>query len=472
VGLTAEGDEQLGMKFEREELLGARDRVPEVVTLGLARRRTGGIVWMSSSPIAPPARLRACNDGSTSGAHEKTGCIGCNRDAADQRRVIARAQPPVQGSTAQRSVSSTRTVKSPGSGKAMLKGAFWGALSGAVLGGAFYALSDEGNRSSGCEPLNCALPFLTVSGAIAGMFIGHERDAKRRAFAPRAGQSLEYGFAEVSVRGAPTYIDVRDSLIAVVSDSGAQLLLASATPKALRPRAMGLSTLRQVSIMPERGTMALGTGQALWETGLLTGLATRLADGAVDALATSPNAILSATGSKLRLRTGTGDAARLDSTTMSQLVSAIAYDSIAHAWWVSTDSQVVQVKSVDDRLTVTTLVLPLPAAARAIATNGEWIAAALGDEGVIAWKRASVTGGPVTPVRVTQEPRFAYDLSFLGNALFVAGGVDGLFQIALEPTARVIGSSRQVQFATTVRASGGVLWVGDRVRQSVVRVTP
>ena len=123
------------------------------------------------------------------------------------------APPPVQGSTSQRTVPSARTVKSSGSGKAMLKGAIWGALAGAVLGGAFYVLSDEGNRSSGCEPLNCALPFLTVSGAFAGVFIGHELDAKRRAFAPRAGQSLEYGFAEVGVRGAPTFIDVRVSVV-------------------------------------------------------------------------------------------------------------------------------------------------------------------------------------------------------------------------------------------------------------------
>jgi hypothetical protein len=383
------------------------------------------------------------------------------------------AQATVQGSGVQsRGSMPAPSVNAAGSGKALAKGAIIGGLAGAVLGGAFYYLSDAGTRSNGCEPLNCALPFLTVSGAIAGMFIGRELDAKRRAFAPRSGESMEYGFAEVGILGAPTYLDVRDTLLAVVSDSGTQLLSAGVTPKALRRRASGLSTLRQVAIMPERGTLAIGTGTALWEAGILTGLATRLADGPVDALATSPNAILSATGNKLRLRTGTGESARVDSTTMPQLVSALAYDSIARAWWVSTDSQVVQVKSVDDRLTVTPLVLALPAAARAIATNGEWIAAALGDEGIIAWRRESLTGGVVTPVRVTQEPRFAYDLSFLGSSLFVAGGVDGLFQLALEPTARVIGSSRQVQFATSVRAANGVLWVGDRVRMSVVRVTP
>ena len=91
---------------------------------------------------------------------------------------------------------------------------------------------------------------------------------------------------------------------------------------------------------------------------------------------------------------------------------------------------------------------------------------------MIAWRRDALSGGIITPARITREPRFAYDLAFLGGALYVAGGVDGLFQLSLTPTARVVGSSRQLQFATTVRAANGVLWVGDRNRKSVVRVTP
>ena len=173
---------------------------------------------------------------------------------------------PVQGTTTE------------GSGKAMAKGALIGALSGALMATAFYYISEEGTRSSGCDPLNCAMPFLSVSGAIAGMFIGREMDAKRRAFAPRSGESIEFGFAEVRVVGSPTYIDVRDTLMAVVTDSGAQLFSAALAPKALRRRAGGLSTLRQVVLMPERGTLVLGTGTALWEANLVAGPATRLAD--------------------------------------------------------------------------------------------------------------------------------------------------------------------------------------------------
>ena len=130
-------------------------------------------------------------------------------------------------------------------------------------------MSERGERSSGCQPLDCALPFLSVSGAVAGLFIGRELDAQRRALAPRAGESIEFGFTEAKLLAPPSFIDVRDSLIAVVSDSGAQLLSALPQPKALRRRATGLSAMRQVAIAPGRGTLLLGTGTALWETNLV-----------------------------------------------------------------------------------------------------------------------------------------------------------------------------------------------------------
>lgn len=40
-GVSQEGDQQLGLRFERNEPLGARDRVPEVVTLGLGTAPSG-----------------------------------------------------------------------------------------------------------------------------------------------------------------------------------------------------------------------------------------------------------------------------------------------------------------------------------------------------------------------------------------------------------------------------------------------
>lgn len=357
-------------------------------------------------------------------------------------------------------------------GSTLLRSSIFGAVTGTVLAFGYYFVSEKGERSSGCQPLNCALPFLSSTGAIAGLFIGRELDAQRRAFAPRVGEKIEFGFAEAAVLAPPTYIDVGDSLIAVVSDSGAQLFSATPSPKALRRRAAGLSAMRQVVLVPSRNSIVLGTGTALWESPLVSGPASRMSEGPIDALAASRDAVLSASGPLVRLRTGEGDAALQDSLTLSMPVTAMAYDSIGRSWWVATDSQLVQLTHANGKLTQTTVRLALPASARAIATSSEWIAAALGDEGIIAWRRDQITSAVIAPVRLQNEPRFAYDLAFLGGGLFVAGGVDGLFQVALSPTPMVVGSSRQLQFATTVRAGNGVLWVGDRNRQSIVRVTP
>lgn len=359
------------------------------------------------------------------------------------------------------------------SGGTLLRTSLIGALSGTVMAMGYYFMSEKGERSSGCQPLDCAMPFLAGSGAIAGLFIGRELDTQRRAFAPRAGETIDFTFAEAATLSPPTYIDVRDSLVAVVSDSGAQLFSAAPSPKALRRRANGLSALRQVVLVPSRNSLVLGTGSALWEVNQVAGPASRIADGPVDALAASPSgALLSAHAQTIRLRSGFGEMATTDSMTMPSTVTAVAYDSVAQAWWVSTDSTLVQVTDASGKLAATAIRLILPASARAITTNANWIAAALGDEGIVAWRRSNLTSNSNEPVRVTNEPRFAYDLAFLGEALYVAGGVDGLFQLSLEPMARVVGSSRQLQFATSVRAGNGVLWVGDRNRQALVRVVP
>ncbi len=374
---------------------------------------------------------------------------------------------------AQRSPDATATSAPRPRGSVLARTSLYGALSGTVMAMGFYFLSDRGERSNGCQPINCALPFLSVSGALAGLFIGRELDAQHRAFAPRVGESIAFGFNEAITLSSPIGLDVRDSLIAVVSDSGAQILSAANAPKALRRRASGLSAMRQVAIVPSRGALVLGTGTALWETSLLTGPASRLADGAVDALAASSDAVMSASGKRVRWRRGSGESLRTDSLELSQSVAAIAFDSVAKTWWVATDSTIVQINETATGIQQTGLKLALPATARAIAMNGEWVAAALGDAGIIAWSRANIAaGGAPSSVRVTNEPRFAYDLAFLNGSLFVAGGVDGLFQISLTPAPRVIGSSRQLQFATSIRAGNGVLWVGDRNRRSVVRVTP
>src|SRR5690606_16979603 len=107
-------------------------------------------------------------------------------------------------------------------------------------------------------------------------------------------------------------------------DSGTQILSATARPAALRNRAAGLSNLRQVVIVPQSRTVVLGTGTALWEASITTGPASRIADGPIDALAASNDAVLSARGTMLRLRRGSGPSERVDSLEMGSQVSALS----------------------------------------------------------------------------------------------------------------------------------------------------
>ena len=372
---------------------------------------------------------------------------------------------PLQAQT-----TSARTI-TRGTGVRLGRFSLIGAATGSALALGYYFVSAKGQNAGGCRPFSCAMPFLTLSGALSGLFIGSELNAQRRAETPRAGANFAFTISEASVLAAPTAFDVRDSLIAVVSDSGAQLLLASATPKALRRRAAGLNNLRQVVIVPRSGALVLGTATALWEASLVSGPATRVLDGPIDALASSDDAVLSASGKRLQLRRGIGASVRIDSLNMSTTITALTYDMNAGAWWIGTDSTLVHVSLTDAGLRAG-LTLHLPAAARSIAVSGNWVAVALGDQGIVAWQRATMFAPASIPVRLVGEPRFAYDLAFLDGTLFVAGGVDGLYRVSLSPTPQVLGSSRQFPFATTVRAEGGAIWVGDRIRKAVIRVKP
>jgi hypothetical protein len=355
-----------------------------------------------------------------------------------------------------------------------------GAVIGASLAGGYWLISEKGDRAGRCQPINCALPYLSIGGAISGLFMARELDALKRVNAPRAGESYRFTLRETALPAPAADLVVGDTLVAAVSDSGAHLfpVLAAGNPRALRRRATGLSGLRAVALVPATGRLLVGSGTSLWELDPLAGPATRALEGAVDALASADDATLSATGTLLRLRTGTGAEARVDSLDAGAPVRAVAWDAPGRTWWIATDSTLVEVvprAPGGAGGTAPSLAfgrrLPLPAPARAIAADADWIAVALGDQGVAAWRRASLGGGIVSPIVLSGEPRFAYDLTFHRGDLYVAGGVDGLYRVALEPVAQVLGSSRQLPFATIVRSDGEALWVGDRGRGAIVRVT-
>ncbi|MDQ6611205.1 MAG: hypothetical protein M3Y64_02120 [Gemmatimonadota bacterium] len=346
-----------------------------------------------------------------------------------------------------------------------------GAGTGALLATAYYGFSDRGRTAASCGPLNCALPYLSFTGAFIGLFSAKDIAATRRAEAPRIGTTLEFNTLDVPVVAIPLGFAIRDTLIAVVTDSGAQMVSAGAKPLVLRRRGVGLSDLRQVALRSASPQLFIGTGFALWEGSATAGQLSRAYDGPIDALASDDNGVLGASGSTIFYRRGTGGTAVTDSLRADAAVTAATFDKVSGHFWVATDSSLSEIDASANGIK-TGKKVPVPAKVLSIAVSQDWIAVAMGSDGVAAWRRDAMTTSIVTPVRIKDEPRFAFDLAFLGADLYVAGGVDGLFRLSLAPIPQVAGSSRQIRYATSVKAENGVLWVGDRARKAIIKVTP
>ncbi|MEP6766381.1 MAG: hypothetical protein ABJB66_18860, partial [Gemmatimonadaceae bacterium] len=369
------------------------------------------------------------------------------------------AQPT--GSASVQTAPPQRKNPTGASNTSKLKYLLIGAGSGALLATAYYGISNGGKTASSCGPLNCALPYLSITGGLIGLFSAKDIAATRRAEAPRVGATLTFNTVEVQLISTPLSLAVRDSLIAVVTDSGAQIVSATAKPLALRRRGIGLSDLRQVALRPSGAQLLIGTGVALWEGSTGAGQLSRAYDGPIDALATDDVGVLGASGSTVFYRRGSGTAAATDSMRADASVSAAAFDKTSNHFWVASDSSLMEIDATAGALKVLRKV-PLPAKALSIAVSSDWIAVAMGSDGVAAWRRDGMSSTIVTPVRIREEPRFAFDAAFVGSDLYVAGGVDGLFRLSLAPVPHVVGSSRQIRYATSLRAENGVLWVGDR----------
>jgi hypothetical protein len=356
---------------------------------------------------------------------------------------------------------------------------------GAGIGGAlafgYYQMSDKGARSGRCKPLSCALPYLTISGGISGLFFARELAAQRRAELPRAGEALVFRTASIALPSAALAMAVRDSLFVAATDSGAQVFSALSSVSGLRPsglrrRGAGLSDLRSVAIGGTDPRLYIGTGSALWETPLTTGLLSRVMGGPVDVLGANGNVVVAAIGNSLRVRRTTAGEARIDSLNAPTAITSAHFDRAGNTWWVTSDSLLFEltIPAGDTERPMLTERAAFTGQARAVATSPSWIAVALGGDGLLIWQRTSLTArsGVVSPIALRGEPRFAFGLAFVGDELFVAGGVDGITRVELSPVPRIVGSSRQAGYATTILAADGVLWVGDRNGNRILRIVP
>jgi hypothetical protein len=243
-------------------------------------------------------------------------------------------------------------------------------------------------------------------------------------------------------------------------------------PTGLRRRGVGLSNMRSVAVGGTDGRLLIGTGTALWETPLTTGLLTRLMEGPVDALSANGDNVVAAFGSKVRVRHVVSGTARIDSVDAPAPITSSRFDATSGKYWMTTDSALFELAITDGAPKLTQLA-KFEGVARAVASSPNWVAVALGSDGLAIWSRAALNGsGVISPIVLRGEPRFAFDLAFVGDRLFVAGGVDGVTQVDLIPTPRIVGSSKQAAYATSITSENGVLWVSDRSGNRIMRIVP
>ena len=413
----------------------------------------------------------AANSSSRTPTRRRSGRALATTTAALLSAMLSVAVPIVEASAQ----SAPPPPRTPQGGDGRFKHMGIGVAVGGLLSVGYYFMSERGTRSGKCGPWNCAMPYLTVSGGIAGLFMSKELAAQRRAERPRVGDALEFASVEYLLPAAPTSLGLRDTLLAVATDSGAQVMSTVARSAALRRRGAGLSDVRWVAISGGDPRLFIGTGSALWETPPTTGLLSRVLDGPVDALSAAGDIVVAASGPMLRIRRGEGTTARVDTVNAPAAVTSATFDPQTQKFWITTDSLILEL-TVGEGAPALQQRAVVSGNARAIATSSTTIAAALGSDGVAIWPREALTGGGgvTTPVLLRGEPRFAFDLAFLGQDLYVAGGVDGITRIELSPTARIVGSSRQAQYATSIVSDGTALWVGDRntSRTRIIRITP
>lgn len=364
------------------------------------------------------------------------------------------------------------------SGRRLARYSAVGAVTGAGLAFGYWAISEEGRRGGDCQPIACALPYLTVSGALAGLFLARELEMQRIALAPREGTVLRMAADAVPLPAEALALLRRDSLIVVASDSGILLGTLSngaiPTPRALARRATGLRDARALTWLTPSDAAAshvlLGTATSMWDVPLAGGVSRRVAGGGAALVATSDVAspsVVSANGRHLRQHDATTAVIR-DSIDMGATIRALHWDAVAQHWWVATDSALLGTRAEPD---VVIMRLEAGASVRSIATSSRWIVVASGENGIRAWDRQAMRSGGVLTPRVLQgEPRFAYDVAFHQDTLYVAGGVDGVFRVALDPVPRVLGSTRQGGFATLLRSAADGLWVGDRSSRALIRL--
>ncbi len=368
-----------------------------------------------------------------------------------------------------------------GGGVRRLKYTLAGAVVGSLLTTAYYAASSPEDRESGCKPWSCVLPYLTGSGALTGLFLSREIALQRASTRPGLAARERVIARLVPLGSTPTSLLAMDSVLYVAGDSGITVLGPVSEPRALRRRAAGLRGLQGIALTDgsdasRERMLLIGTDAARFITGDVGGAISRtvptpirgVAAQAENWVAAGVRTVYAGTGALVDGRT----LRTTDSLSMSVEIRSMSADVVRGIYWVATDSSIVEVRLSANGSISRGNELTLPAPVHAVAVSARSIVAATDDQRLLIWPKSSIDSPTKSPEILSLGASYPYAIAFRGQELFVAAGAEGVLRVAIEPKVELLGTIADVRFATTISVGpDGTLWVADRNRSGVVRLT-
>ncbi|WP_353266444.1 hypothetical protein [Gemmatimonas sp.] len=325
------------------------------------------------------------------------------------------------------------------------------------------------------------MPYLTGSGALTGLFLSREIALQRASTRPGLAARERVIARLVPLGSTPTSLLAMDSVLYVAGDSGITVLGPVSEPRALRRRAAGLRGLQGIALTDgsdasRERMLLIGTDAARFITGDVGGAISRtvptpirgVAAQAENWVAAGVRTVYAGTGALVDGRT----LRTTDSLSMSVEIRSMSADVVRGIYWVATDSSIVEVRLSANGSISRGNELTLPAPVHAVAVSARSIVAATDDQRLLIWPKSSIDSPTKSPEILSLGASYPYAIAFRGQELFVAAGAEGVLRVAIEPKVELLGTIADVRFATTISVGpDGTLWVADRNRSGVVRLT-
>ena len=346
-------------------------------------------------------------------------------------------------------------------------------LAGAALAGAaasLYMLADDrGAQPGNCVSKTCVSVVAVSGGALVGYMVGREFD-QLHALRYRGGAPLRPPSIAVSVPGDPLLLVVQDTLVAVSGATGGVQLFTNGGD-AIRAgvrRATGVRGIEAIAIAPAPHALAIGAPTGLYMYPPASGPGVLVREGRATAVATLRERVYVAVGGRVESVPVFADSARSwpGVNVGRQVTTLVAEPGRALLWGIG-DSTLVALRPAGDSLEVLSTT-SLGGPARRVSIDAERLAVALGEGGV----RTFDVSDPASPRETARWTggRYVYDVSFAGERLFVAAGVEGVYVLSTAgQRLTTLGLARELGFATALETRDGFTFLIDRSTNSLRR---